>query len=371
MIGLRRVRAVALKELRHITRDLRILLLVTASPALLGLTFSYVFSFDVDEATLAVLDMDRTELSRRYLRALAADGHLRVIAHVPTQDGIEALLRRGEVDVALAIPRGFASAIRRGEPARVQAIVDGLDTIAARTNTSYLEARTAALGAELQWQPSSPQLGTVQGQSLAWYNVTLDSLSTMVPGMMGVVLQMPALSLALALSREKESGSFESLITTPVRGAEYLLGKLLAYIASGLVSSVLALAVAVLWFRVPFRGTVAVFLLLTGLFFLASMGLGLLVGNFASSQQTAMVIMLLLIFIPSFFLSGLLLPVDRTSRWAQVSGLSLPATHFISISRSLFLKGSSLAELRSPASWLAGMGGSLLVINLLLFRKRT
>jgi ABC-2 type transport system permease protein len=371
MMGLQRVRAVALKELRHITRDLRILLLVTVSPALLGLTFSYVFSFDVDEATLAVLDTDRTGLSRRYVSALASDGDLRVIANVATQDALEALLLRGEAEVALTIPKGFASAVQSGEPARVQAVVDGLDTIAARTNVGYLEARTAAHGAELMCSASVPWAKSTQVRSLAWYNVTLDSLSSMVPGMMGVVLQMPALSLALALSREKESGSFESLITTPVRGAEYLVGKLAAYVASGLVSSILALAVAVLWFRVPFRGSVAVFLLLAGLFLLASMGLGLLVGNFASSQQTAMVIMLLLIFIPSFFLSGLLLPVDRTSRWAQLTGLSLPATHFIGISRSLFLKGSELSELRRPAAWLAGMGGSLLAINLLLFRKRT
>jgi ABC-2 type transport system permease protein len=192
----------------------------------------------------------------------------------------------------------------------------------------------------------------------------------MVPGMMGVVLQMPALSLALALSREKESGSFESLITTPVRGVEYLLGKLSAYVASGLVSALLALAVAVLWFRVPFRGSVALFLLLSSLFFLASMGLGLLVGNHVSSQQTAMVIMLLVIFIPSFFLSGLLLPVDRTSRWAQFSALCLPATHFISICRSLFLKGSGLSDLWNPIGWLAAMGGSLLGMSILLFKKR-
>jgi ABC-2 type transport system permease protein len=369
-MSLRRTLAVALKELRHVTRDPRTLLLVTVSPALLGLTFTYVFSFDVDQAALAVLDMDKGRYSRQFVGALTADGDFWVSEYVTTDEDIESSLLSGNVDVALVIPSDFSARIRRGQPAQVQALVDGLDTIAARTNTAYLEARAAAFGAAIRWQLSDLPGRPLQVHSRAWYNTTLNSLTSMVPGLVAVVLQMPSLALALALSREKESGSFESLITTPVRGTEYLVGKLSAYVLSGLVSALLALAVAVLWFRVPFRGSVAVFLLLSGVFFLASMGLGLLVGNSVSSQQTAMVIMLLVIFIPSFFLSGLLLPVDRTSQWAQISALSLPATHFINICRSLFLKGSGLSELWPSAASLAAMGSSLLALNMVLFRKR-
>ena len=153
-------------------------------------------------------------------------------------------------------------------------------------------------------------------------------------------------------------------------GAEYLLGKLSAYMGSGLVSSLPTLAVAVYWFHVPFRGSLATFMLLGAVFFVASMGLGLLVGNLVSSQQTAMFIMMVLIFIPSFFLSGLLLPVDRTSRWAQLTAEALPATHFIVVCRSLFLKGSSLADLKPASLRLLGMGGALFALNVLLFRKR-
>lgn len=370
-MSLSRALAIARKELRHIVRDPRLLFLVTIAPTLLAFTFSYVFSFDVQQAALAVLDLDRSALSRQLLNHLTADGDFHVHSAVASFAEIDELLLRGTVEAALVVPPGFEADIRRGRLAQLQLIVEGMDTIEARQNTGYLEARIAAFAAALP----APAIGQspasrLEVRSRAWYNPALKSLISMVPALVAVVLQMPALALALALSREKESGSFESLITTPVRGVEYLLGKLSAYVASGLFSALLSLAVAVWWFHVPFRGSLALFFLLGGFFFLASMGLGLLVGNFVSSQQTATVIMMLVIFIPSFFLSGLLLPVDRTSHWSQISGLSLPATHFIHICRGLFLKGVGLAELWPSAAWLAVMGSGLFVLNILLFRKR-
>lgn len=369
-MSLRRMLAIARKEFRHIVRDPRIIFLVTVSPALLLLTFSYVFSFDVNEFALAVLDLDKSALSRQFLSTLTADGDFWVYAHVSSYEEIEALLLQGRVDAALVIPPGFDDALRRGRPAQLQAIVDGVDSISATYTVSYLDARTSAFGAGLRVESVGWPAAPLEVRSRVWYNPTLKSLISMVPGLMAVMLQMPSLAVALALSRERETGSFESLITTPVSGAEYLLGKLSAYIISGLVSSLLALGVAVLWFRVPFRGDLTTLLLVSAVFFLASMGIGLLVGNFVSSQQTAMIIMLLLVFIPSFFLSGLILPVERSSLVARVSSLSLPTTHFIGICRSLFLKGSDLAEVWPSTAWLATMGSGLLGMNILLFKKR-
>jgi len=343
---------------------------VTVSPALLGLTFSYVFSFDVDRAAVVVLDLDKSQDSRLFVDSLTADGDFWVWGHVGSHAQIESALLEGKAAVALIISPDFSADIQRGRPAQVQAIIDGMNTIAARTNIGYLEARVAAYGGSLRWQLAPTIAPPLDIQSHAWYNPALESLPSMVPAMVAVVLQMPALALALALSRERESGSFESLVTTPMRGAEYLLGKLSAYVGSGLVSSLPTLAVAVYWFHVPFRGSLATFMLLATLFFAASMGLGLLVGNLVSSQQTAMFIMMVVIFIPSFFLSGLLLPVDRTSRWAQLTADVLPATHFITICRSLFLKGSTLADLTPASLRLLGIGGALFALNVLLFRKR-
>jgi ABC-type multidrug transport system permease subunit len=192
----------------------------------------------------------------------------------------------------------------------------------------------------------------------------------MVPGLMAVVLSLPALALALAVAREKEVGTLEGLIATPARGSEFLAGKLVTYVLYGTLSGMLAWSVAVSWFHVPFRGSLWVFFLLTADYYFASMGLGLLVANFVRSQQAAMIAMLLVFFVPSFFLSGLALPVDPTSLRAQLTSISLPATHFINIGRALFLKGLGLADLQRHALTLALMGAVAAGLSLRLFKKR-
>jgi ABC-type multidrug transport system permease subunit len=191
----------------------------------------------------------------------------------------------------------------------------------------------------------------------------------MVPGLLAVILCMPALALALALAREKETGSFEVLIATPVRGIEYLVGKLLAYGASGLVSVVLAWLVATLWFHVPFRGRLSAFLLLAVDYIVASMGISLVVANFVRNQQTAMFLILMIFFVPSFFIAGLMLPV-ADEPIARALAYALPTTHFITICRSVFLKGMGLAALWKPALTLLGTGITCLSISLALFEKK-
>jgi ABC-type multidrug transport system permease subunit len=180
---------------------------------------------------------------------------------------------------------------------------------------------------------------------------------------------MPALAFALALAREKETGSFESLIATPVRGAEYLVGKLLAYEISGVFSAVLAWLVATLWFQVPFRGTFLDFLLLTADYLIASMGVSLVVASFVRNQQTAMFLILAIFFVPSFFLSGLFRPVAEEAV-ARAVAYALPSTHFVSIARSLFLKGLGLLALWRPALALLGIGLACQAISLALFKKK-
>jgi ABC-type multidrug transport system permease subunit len=191
----------------------------------------------------------------------------------------------------------------------------------------------------------------------------------MVPGLMAVILCMPALAFALALAREKEMGSFESLIVTPVRGVEYLIGKLLAYEVGGVVSGVLALLVATAWFQVPLRGTVLDFLVLTAVYMLASTGISLVVASLVHNQQTAMFLILMIFFVPSFFLAGLLRPVSEEPI-ARAVAYALPSTHFITISRGLFLKGLGLSALRVPALALLGIGLTCQAISLLLFDKK-
>jgi len=368
-MSIRRTLAITRKEFRHIFRDLRTFFLVAISPAFLLLLLSYIFAFDVERVDLTLLDLDQSPLSRRYVAALTADGDFYVRMRVASLDEVDRLLAAGEADAGLVIPPGFEADVQAGRSAQVQVVLDGADPIAASQTAAALEQRTAAFAVRLQ-QATVHVVGELDPRITVRYNPSLKSLVSMVPGLGAIVLSMPALGLALALAREKETGSFEGLIATPVQGTEYLVGKLTAYLVSGLVGVVLAWLVAILYFRVPFRGDFPAYLLLAADYLLAGMGFSLFIANFTRSQQTTMLLVLTVFFAPSFFIAGLIAPVDIRNLGSRLIAYSLPATHFITISRSVFLKGLGIGDLWFPALLLLGMGIGGLIISLLLFRKK-
>jgi ABC-2 type transport system permease protein len=369
-MSLRRTAAIVRKEILHIVRDPRNLFLVTVSPAFLLLLLANIFSFDVKQFHLAVLDLDQTSLSRRYLASLTSDQDVVLAATVRRYEEIEPLLVRGEIDAALIVPPGFGDMVQGGETAQVQAIVDGTDPFAAGQATGTLSVRSGVFVASTGLPGSEAANALVEVRSQAWFNAGLESMLSMVPGLLAIVLIMPTMAFALALTREKETGTLEGLVATPVLGPEYVLGKLLAYIAAGLVSVVLALLVAVLWFRVPFRGSLPVYLLLTANYFLACMGATVVIANFVKSQQTVMFIVLIIYIVPSFFLAGLITPISSGALISMLTSYALPSTHFVEISRAVFLKGLGLDQVLRPAFILLGMGLGALAIGLLNFRKK-
>ena len=372
----RRFAAILRKEMLHIFRDPRNLFLVTVSPAFLLYLLGYIFSFEVTNLRLAVMDLDRSPLSRRYIAVLTDDRDFVLARTIPAQgagtidryDAIEPLLAAGQIDVGLVIPPGFADTIYAGRAAQVQAVIDGSDAFAGRQAISSLGSKSANFvagvgGVSLVAQP-------IDVRTQAFYNAGLKSLNSMVPGLLAIVLLMPTLALALALTREKESGTFEGLIATPVSGAEYLLGKLVTYVTMGLVSACLAWLVAVLWFKVPFRGSLPVYLLLAADYFLACMGAVVLLAGFVRSQQTALFIVLIVFLVPSFFLAGLIMPIDTRSLGSWLTSYILPSTHFVEISRTVFLKGLGVDYLLRPVLILLGMGLGAVLLALALFKKK-
>jgi ABC-2 type transport system permease protein len=369
-MSIRRLLAVTHKEFRHITRDARTFFLVTVAPTFLLFLLSYVFSFDVEHVDIAVHDLDHTPLTRELIASLTADGDIKVISCAEWDEVVESSFVRGTADAVLVIPHGFSDAALDGGPAEAQFIVDGTDAITANQSAQLVESRVRAFVAGLRPRLAGEGSGNfIEVSSRAWYNETLKSLFSMVPGMMAVILCMPALALALALTREKETGSFENLIATPVRGTEYLFGKLLAYEVSGMVSVVLVWLTATLWFRVPFRGSLLAFLLLAADYLIASMGVSLMVATFVHNQQTAMFLILMTFFVPSFFVAGLILPVSG-GPVSRAMSYALPTTHFITISRAVFLKGLGPVALYKPALALLGGGMACLIASLALFDKK-
>ena len=206
-------------------------------------------------------------------------------------------------------------------------------------------------------------------RTVHWYNPGVRSMVGMVPGLTAIVLAMPALAYGLSLARERELGSFEGLITTPIQGTEYLIGKSLAYITLGLLSVVPTWLAAVLVFSVPFRGSFVLYLLLTALYLGSTVGLVTALSPVLKSQQVAFFVVLAFFFVPSFFVSGLITPV-LSQGWARLSSDILPSTHYMTIARGIFVKGLGIRDLVRPALILGGMYLAGTAIALLSFRKR-
>lgn len=370
--AVRRIGTIISKEFVHILRDGRTLFLVFVSPAFMLLMLSYLFTWDVDTFGLAVFDQDRSSVSRQYIDGLTQHGNIELRYRPLTREQLDELLVTGRVHAALVVPPGLTERFYRGETGSLQVIVDGTSPATVIQMLYQLAGRTQALLAtpSTAVEEAGDQLAAIDIRTRVWYNPTLKALHSMVPGLIAVVMCMPAFSIAASVVREKEIGTLEGLLATPIRGAELLLGKLAAYMAGGLVSVVPVFLVATLWFQVPFRGNFLIFLVLTADFLLGVLGVGLLLAGFVSSQQAAIVVLFLVLFTPSMFLSGLIDPVDKTSLVAQLQAYTLPTTHYITVSRAVFLKGAGWNALVFPSLSLAAMGTGSLLLAVKLFSKK-
>lgn len=368
-MSLYRLWAILRKEFRHIQRDKRTLFLVTLSPAIMLLTLSYLFALEVSKVKLGVWDLDQSATSRALVATLTLDGKFVNVETLTSYDSIREALMRGDIKAALVIPPNMEADLMAGRHTPVQAVLDGTDSVTVASSLALLRGRVAAFNSKIALAGTQvPSPVTLNTQ--AWFNRELKSTNSMVPGLIPLVLIMPSLAMALAITREKELGSFETLATTPVRGLEYLLGKLIPYVTYGLISAAVAVLVSLVWFQVPLRGRLSDLIVFTFLYLFASLGMSILISSFLASQGTAMRVILFLFFVPSFFLAGIILPVDTRSGISQAVSFVLPATQFVQMTRGVFLKGLGLDDLLVPTLTLIILGSLTLLISLLIFRKQ-
>jgi len=368
VMSIRRFISVLVKEYRHILREPRTLWMVFLSPALVLVALSTIFASGGGRLNLALWDGDRTPLSRQFAATLSGDDDFSV-GYVSDYDEIETLLVAQGVDAALIIPPGFAETVGAGGAAPVQVVLDGVDTLVAGQATGSLLGHAADFGLALNRQFSLPPL-PIKIRSQSAYLPGDAERESMIPGLIPVVFSLPVMAAALALARERESGSLESLIATPVRGLEYIGGKLVAYVSAALVGLLPVWLVATLLFHVPFRGNPLLLLLLTADFLLASVGMALFIGNMVRSQQTATIAALFIFFVPGFFLTGMMDPIDTTDLLGSAISYILPATHFVTICRAIFLKGATLAEMCRPAVALLILSAVWVGLGAITFKKR-
>ncbi len=363
-MSIRRLWAIMHKELRHILRDRRMLFLVTISPAIMLVTFGYVFSFDLNPTRIAVYDQDHSPHSRNLVMALSHDRNLIQAGEVAHYDDLREMMKMDEIKLGLVIPPGFGDALEAGRRAEVQVLGDGSDPINTSSQMAILSGRVSEWGEQYQRIDVTQPVAL---RALTLYNPDIKGRWSMVPALLAIAMILPSMSVALALAREKELGSFESLAATPVRATEYILGKLIPYIAFGILSAGIAIAVAVLWFQAPMRGNYLNLAGFTILYLWATLGISIFVSNFISNQSTALRAVLLLFLVPSFFLTGLIVPIDEKAR---LVAYSLPATHYIAINRGVFLKGLGWEQLGFHVFMLLTMGLMATLLTILSFKKR-
>ncbi len=367
-MSIRRLISVLRKEYRHILRQPRTLWMVFLSPAFILAALSIIFTSGSSRIDLALWDQDRTPLSRQFAATLSSDDDFSV-GRVSNYEEIERSLVNQGIDAAMIIPPGFADTVQSGNTSSVQVILDGVDTFVAGQATGSLLGHAASFGLTLSRKLSLPPT-PLQIHPQSAYLPQEEERDSMIPGLIPIAFSFPVIAAALALARERETGSLEALVATPVRGLEYLGGKLVAYVTTALAGLLPVWLVAALLFGVPFRGNPVLFVALTTDFLLASIGMALLLGNLVQSQQAATVIALFVFFIPGFFLAGLIDPIDTTNLLGTTVSYLMPSTHFVTICRGLFLKGATLTELWQPTLALLILSIAWTGLGALTFKKR-
>jgi ABC-2 type transport system permease protein len=342
--------------------------MVFLSPAFVLIALSTIFTSGTGRVDLLLWDQDHTNLSRRFVSTLASDADFSV-AYASDYEEIERKLVQRRVEAGVVIPPGFGDAVQRGASAPVQVILDGVDTSVAGQAMGSLRGHATEFGRALRRSIALAPV-PLEVHTRSAYLPDANRQDSMVVGLIPIVFSLPIIAAAVALAREHESGSLESLITTPVRGLEYLGGKLVAYVTTALGGLVPVGAAALLLFGVPMRGSPLLLIATTLEFLVASIGMALLLGNVVHSQQTATVIALFVFFVPSFFLAGLIDPLDRTNLFSTAVAYALPSTHFITICRAIFLKGATLVEIWQPVAALLTLSVTWVGLGALTFKKR-
>ena len=354
------------KEFKQLLRDPKARPIVFVAPIAQLLLLGYAATTDVKHIRTMVVDHDRTADSRALVEAHVSTGYFQVISYGDRAERIAATLDRGDAVVGLIIPPGFSRDLRSGRGAEVQAIIDGSDASVANVAQGYVARITSAFGAKA----SGPvrQAAGVELRSRAWFNPSLESRLFNIPAVMGTLLMMSSLLLtALGVVRERETGTLDQLLVSPLTPTEFMLGKTVPVLSVGLVHLTIFTSLALFWFDVPLRGSVWALLLAALLFILAGLALGLLMSTVSRTQQEAFML-LVLFFLPGVILSGFLSPVESMPAAFQWLTLVNPIRHFMVILRGVFLKGVGVSELWPQYAALAGMAAASLVLAIRRYR---
>jgi ABC-2 type transport system permease protein len=373
----RRLFAIAYKETLQIVRDPRSLAIALLMPLMQLVLLGYGVSLDIRHVPICIDDQEQSQNSRELVASFVSSGWFSVSQFVGTDRGVKEALDRGSCVGVVTLPVDFSRILTNTGTASIQAVFDGSDTNTTNIATGYAQGIVAEITADFEthWTQAHgtrPQvIGTVDVEPRVWFNEALDSRNFIIPGVVAVIIALVGAQLtSLTVSREWERGTMEQLISTPVTSLELMFGKILPYFVVATLDASFCLGAAVFWFGVPFRGGLGPLACATVLYTLVVLGIGYVTSVRIRSQLGASQIALLLTTMPITMLSGYTFPIDQMPKAVQAISLVVYARYFVTILRSIFLKGSSIVGLWGPMSALVIYAAVIALIAARAFRKR-
>ena len=373
-LSFRIIREIVRKEFHQIRQDRRMLAVSVVAPIAQVVLLGYAATTDVKFSNMVVCDLDRSRSSREFITEFTNSGYFIDKYRVDGLHHLSASLESGDAAVALVIPADFGERLLSRETVSVQMIVDGADANTGNTLLGYatqiVNQYSQSILLELTRPAGFIRPAVIVAEPRVWYNPELLSKNFMVPGVVALVLMIITMTLtSLAIVKEKEIGTLEQLMVTPIRPFELILGKLIPFVIIAALDMILVMSIAKFWFEVPLRGSVPLLFGLSGLFVLSTLGLGIFISTIARSQQQAMLIAQFFFFMPFMFLSGFAFPISNMPEIIQYVTYLIPLRYFLDIVRGVFLKGVGLEVLWPQAVALISFGILILTLSIMRFRR--
>lgn len=371
-----RLRAVARKEFLHIVRDPRSLGLAIGIPMLMIVLFGYALTLDVDRVPLVVWDQSQTPESREFLSGFTGSRYFAFVGGVSSYAEIEARIDRRTAYLGVVLPGDFARKIAAGKTCPVQVILDGSDSNTAAIVLGYTQAIANLYNQNILLDQSRRKLGASASPPLdlrprVWFNADLESKNFIIPGLIAVILGLiAALITSLTVAREWERGTMEQLISTPVKPAELILGKLCPYFVIGMIDVLIAVLMAVFLFQVPFRGSYALLFTMAALFIVGTLSQGILISTLARQQLLASQLAMVSTFLPAFILSGFMFAISNMPVAVQAVTYIVPARYFVALVKGIYQRGVGLDVLWLDAVFLLAFAAAACGLAILKFKKR-
>jgi len=372
----RRILTIIKKELIQTFRDKKMMRMIFVIPIVQLFLFGYAVKTDVNDISTAIIDEDRTSTSREFIQKFRGSGYFRFTAFLDKSREIDKLMENGEIQFALRIPKGFEESVSRKKTAVLQTIVDGVDSTTARIIGGYVSEITRDYSVKIalermeRMKSLAPKVPVVYSAVRIWYNPELKSVWFMIPGVLCTILLIVTTSMtSMAIVKEKELGTLEQLVVTPIKPLELMIGKTVPFLLIGIVMTVFILLIATFWFEVVPVGNLAFLFASTLIFLLTSLGLGTYVSTVSQTQQEAS-LTTFFFMLPSVLLSGFIFPIENMPLLFQYLTYIIPQRYFLEVMRGIYLKGNTLAILSTHLTILAIFAAVILLLSARRFSKR-